>query len=89
MTAAGIHLHDTQYYLRMGSWVEPELHHRYAHGNILMWHQAAHSPMYSNSSSKYWSTRKDKGLMPDNVSRCRFLLAIVSVSILTMLSSRF
>ena len=63
----GIHLHDTQYYLRMGSWVEPELHTRYAHGNILMWHSAAHSPTYSNVSSPYWTTRRDKGLMPDNM----------------------
>ncbi len=63
----GIHLHDTQYYLRMGSWVEPELHTRYAHGNILMWHHAAHSPMYSNISSPYWTTRRDKGVLPDNI----------------------
>ena len=26
----GIHMHDTQYYLRMGSWVTPELHPRCA-----------------------------------------------------------
>jgi hypothetical protein len=63
----GIHLHDAQYYLRMGSWVEPELHPRYAHGNVLMWHQAAHSPMYSNASSSYWGRHKAKGLLPDNM----------------------
>ena len=63
----GIHLHDSQYYLRMGSWVETELHPRYAHGNILMWLHAVHSPMYSNVSSPYWTTRRDKGLLPDNM----------------------
>ena len=46
------------------SWVVPELHPRYAHGNILMWHSAAHSPMYSNTSSPYWNTRRDKGVLP-------------------------
>ena len=49
----------------MGSWVTPELHSSYAHGNVLMWHQAAHSKMYSTSS--YWKARKDKALMPDNM----------------------
>jgi hypothetical protein len=64
----GIHLHDTQYYIKMGSWVIPELHHQYAHGNVLMWHNALHSPMYSNTSNEsYWHVRKAKGLLPDNM----------------------
>jgi hypothetical protein len=63
----GIHLHDSQYYLRMGSWVTPELHPRYAHGNVLLWQQAAFSPMFSNKSSPYWQSRLSKGLMPDNM----------------------
>ena len=63
----GIHLHDSQYYLRMGSWVQPELHPRYAHGNVLMWHLASKSPMYANQSSPYWQYRQSKGLMPDNM----------------------
>ena len=64
----GIHLHDTQYYLRMGSWVVPDLHPRYAHGNVLMWQRAAHSPQYSNiSKGAYWPARSAKGLMPDNM----------------------
>ena len=52
---------------RHHSWVDPELHPRYAHGNLLMWHSAAHSPMYSNTSSPYWKTRRDKGILPDNM----------------------
>jgi hypothetical protein len=63
----GLHLHDSQYYLRMGSWVEPELHPRYAHGNVLLWHSAAHSPMYSNASSSYWQARRARGMLPDNM----------------------
>ena len=64
----GIHLHDTQYYLRMGSWVVPELHPRYAHGNVLMWQQAAHSPQYSNTSEgAYWPAHRAKALLPDNM----------------------
>jgi hypothetical protein len=63
----GIHLHDSQYYLRMGGWVTPELHPRYAHGNVLMWERAAFSPMYSNKTSPYWQARSAKGLLPDNM----------------------
>ena len=47
----GIHLHDSYYYLRMGSWVTPELQPRYAHGNVLMVRAQAtaaaiHSPIF-------------------------------------------
>ena len=63
----GIHLHDTQYYLKVGAWVAPDLHSRYAHGNVLMWHKAAHSPWYTNKSTGYWATRSARGLMPDNM----------------------
>ena len=70
----GIHMHDTQYYLRMGSWVSPELQPRYAHGNVLMWQQGAHSPMYANASEgAYWPSRKARALMPDNMGAGRIL----------------
>jgi hypothetical protein len=66
----GLHLHDTQYYMRLGAWVAPDLHTKYAHGNVLMWHKAVNSPQYSNKSVPYWQGkggRFEKGLLPDNI----------------------
>lgn len=54
----------------MGAWVDPDLHATYAHGNVLMWHTAVNSPMYSNTSAPayaYWKSRFDRLLLPDNI----------------------
>ena len=61
----GLHLHDTQYYLNVGSYVAAELHPTYAHGNVLMWKHAWETPMMQRSS--YWKAQHGRGLFPDNM----------------------
>ena len=61
----GLHLHDTQFYLDAGAWITEELHADYAHGNLLMWHNALKSKMLSTSS--YWRAQLAKGVLPDNM----------------------
>ena len=71
----GIHLHDSQYYVKVGAWVVPDEHHKYAHGNVMMWHNAYNSEMYQNGVNSqgkygaYWNERFNKGLMPDNMGQ--------------------
>jgi len=63
----GIHFHDTQYYLNVGSFVAEPLHGIYAHGNVLTWKKASESKMYAGGAGGYWARHKAKGIMPDNM----------------------
>ena len=51
----------------------PDEHDKYAHGNVLMWHNAFNSEMYqqgvtgTGKDSAYWKARFNKVQLPDNM----------------------